>query len=156
MKESYAKLGFGARVAVYIVLSLIAAIVLSRMVSLWALNVVFLGFLHGAILNLSSWIYFIIAAALLWAMDYMRKLAVDTNTMKLSVTAGLAMRVIKVICLVISFIVFIYNFITVFQYTGIIIGIMYGLMACIGWDMAAEFFKSLGVVFGDVDAAEDK
>ena len=38
----------------------------------------------------------------------------------------------------------------------ILIGIMYGLMACVGWEMAAEFFKSLGVVFGDTDAAEEE
>lgn len=156
MKESYAKLGFGTRVAVYLIATLVAVVIATRVTVLWTLNVTFLGFLHGAILNLSSWLYLIIYCALVWVLGWLRKLVVSTNTMRLNVTAGLVMRVIKVICLVIAFIVFVYNFITVFQYTGILIGIMYGLMACVGWEMAAEFFKSLGVVFGDTDAAEEE
>lgn len=155
MKESYAKLGFGTRVAIYIIATIILLALATRVVTLWILNITFYGFVHGAILNIGSWLYLIIFLALIYVIRYLRKLIVYTNTMKLNITIGIVARAATVICLGISIIVLVYNFIIVFQYTGIFIGIMYGLMACVGWDMAAEFFKSIGVLFGDIDAAKE-
>lgn len=153
IRDKYMSLGFGTRVAVYIIATLLISIFSARVLECWCLNIIFAGFVNGLLLNFSSWLYIITFFILIYAIKYLRKLVVETATMKLNVSIGIICKVLYVILGVVSFIILLYNVITLFEYTGIFIAIMYGLMEGIGVAMIGEIFKSIGVLFGDIDAA---
>ncbi len=155
MKETYGKLNKNTRIAVYIIIELIAIVLMYKTVVAMATYISWFGIIDGGLANLSFWLNLVGFVVGCFLMNTGYKLMDETNTFITNTKIAMIMVVLSKILMVISGIVFIYNIVVIFRFSGISIAILYAIVPSAIWEMLSLAVKSIMVIFAEKGISDD-